>query len=138
MPQSCPAVAQISNLSVAVEIVAGRGDFSCPPRTSRSVWSASSLLALSERRGAAESGSKLHALQTLREIGLRLGRAVLYRRIPFGKPSDLPETQEHSKVCGLEIRDTASWKPALQAFSPGKTEALRQNETVAKPCHRRD
>jgi len=68
-------VAQICSLSVSVEIVAGREDFSCPPRTSRSVWSASSLLALSERRGAAESGSKLHALQTLREIGLRLGQA---------------------------------------------------------------
>ena len=35
-------------------------------RTARSVWSASSLLALSEGGGWFESGSKLHALQTLR------------------------------------------------------------------------
>src|SRR6266540_1927967 len=50
---------------------------------------------------------------------------LLYRRIPFGKPPDRSEAQEFSQASGLEIRDTAGWKPALRGFSPGKTEALR-------------
>jgi hypothetical protein len=40
-------------------------------RTTRSVWSASSLLALSHGPGQSESGSKLHALHTLRDISDR-------------------------------------------------------------------
>src|SRR6266508_697284 len=39
---------------------------------------------------------------------------LLYRRIPFVRPSDNSATQEVSKSCGLEIRDTADWKSALR------------------------
>jgi hypothetical protein len=49
---------------------------------------------------------------------------LLYRRIPFGEPTERPETLALAKVCGWEIRDTAGWNPALRSFSPGKTEAL--------------
>ena len=38
---------------------------------------------------------------------------LLYRRIPFGRTSDDSVTQEISTAGGLEIRDTAGWKPAL-------------------------
>jgi hypothetical protein len=48
---------------------------------------------------------------------------LLYRRIRFGKPLDRSDTPVFSQACGLEIRDTAGWKPALRGFSPGKTEA---------------
>jgi len=37
-----------------------------------------------------------------------------YRRIPFGKPLANSETQEFFQARGLEIRDTAGWKPALR------------------------
>ena len=50
---------------------------------------------------------------------------LLYRRIPFGRPPDHSKTQEFSEAGGLEVRDSAGWKPALRGFSPGKTEALR-------------
>ena len=49
---------------------------------------------------------------------------LLYRRIPFGRPPDDSKAHEFSEARGLKIRDTAGWKPALRAFSPGKTEAL--------------
>jgi hypothetical protein len=48
---------------------------------------------------------------------------LLYRRIPFGRPAERAETPVRANPCGLKIRDTAGWKPALRAFSPGKTEA---------------
>src|SRR6266511_346413 len=59
---------------------------------------------------------------------------LLYRRIPFGKPPDRSETQESFKVCGLEIRDTAGWKPALQACSPGETDPLRHGNKLRRPA----
>ena len=37
-----------------------------------------------------------------------------YRRIPFGRAADKPGTRESSTGSGLEIRDTAGWKPALR------------------------
>ena len=49
---------------------------------------------------------------------------LLYRRIPFGRPPDYSKAHEFSEARGLEIRDTAGWKPARRAFSPGQTEAL--------------
>ena len=36
---------------------------------------------------------------------------LLSRRIPFGKTSAASETAGRFKTCGLEIRDTAGWKP---------------------------
>src|ERR1017187_1476305 len=46
-------------------------------RTARSVWSAWSLLPLSNRPTPYDTASKLDALQTLRAIRLRLGRAAV-------------------------------------------------------------
>src|ERR1051325_5758413 len=43
---------------------------------------------------------------------------LLYRRIPFGRTSDDSVTQEISTAGGLEIRDTAGWKPALLFLGP--------------------
>src|SRR6266545_6286256 len=48
---------------------------------------------------------------------------LLYRRIPFGRPSDQSETQEVSRADGLEIRDTADWKSALRSVG---TRALNR------------
>jgi len=39
---------------------------------------------------------------------------LLYRRIPFGRSPAQSESQEFSTAGGLEIRDTAGWKPALR------------------------
>jgi hypothetical protein len=39
---------------------------------------------------------------------------LLYRRLPVGRTCDIPATLEPSSACGLEIRDTADWKSALQ------------------------
>jgi len=52
---------------------------------------------------------------------------LLYRRIPFGRPPGHSESQALSTASGLEIRDTAGWKPALRKarFTPGKTDRLR-------------
>ena len=62
---------------------------------------------------------------------------LLYRRIPFGRPPDYSNAHEFSEACGLKIRDTAGWKPALRAFSPGKTEALPTiSGALNIGCHR--
>jgi len=83
-------VAQISNLSVSPKIVAGDDDF---------------YIGL-ERRFPTGLGREAGCKPAPR--WLRLCRAALYRRLPVGRPFDRREG------CGLEIRDTAGWKPALR------------------------
>jgi len=49
------------------------------------------------------------------EFGVAQISNLLYRRIPFGRPPDNSGTQAGAKAGGLEIRDTAGWKPALRS-----------------------
>jgi len=70
---------------------------------------------------------------------------LLYRRLPAGLRDGFRANEtgtlenekpsEFSTVCGLEIRDTAGWKPALRG---GKGEAcLRPREfCFASACYR--
>jgi len=60
-----------------------------------------------------ESASKLDALQTLREVRLRLRRlrrAALYRRFPIGRLGNVPIAGKSGSPAGWEPRDTADWK----------------------------
>jgi len=43
---------------------------------------------------------------------------LLYRRIAFGKPSTILMGLAFSTSCGLQIRDTADCKSALQPIAP--------------------
>jgi len=47
---------------------------------------------------------------------------LLYRRIPSGSAAKAAHALKPRKFCGLEIRDTAGWKPALRqlAAAPNK------------------
>ncbi|MCW5552483.1 MAG: RHS repeat-associated core domain-containing protein [Verrucomicrobiae bacterium] len=49
----------------------------------------------------------------------------LYRRIPFGRPPERSVTLLPGDACGLQIRDTAGWKPALRARSDHSTFNLQ-------------
>lgn len=51
--------------------------------------------------------------QTLQLEAWRRFLNLPYRRIPFGRTPDNPKAQTRSQAGGLEIRDTAGWKPAL-------------------------
>ena len=46
---------------------------------------------------------------------------LLYRRLPVGTPL------VRRGACGLEIRDTAGWKPALRAWRQYVTELMTQS-----------
>jgi len=46
--------------------------------------------------------------------GVAQTSSLLYRRIPFGSALERPAALKTRGVCGLEIRDTAGWKPALR------------------------
>ena len=113
--------AELHAISIGAKPRAARRFF-VPPGKSRSPAlreSASSLLALSDRLGAAESGSKLHALQTLREIGLRLDRAAPYRgfeiRSPAGQPNACRRQRRFARArASSELGDTADCKSALR------------------------
>src|SRR6266496_6849179 len=89
-------VAQISNLSVSLEIVSLRDDFAGGWHLAKRMECVELAPAL-VRRGWSKSASKLDALHTLRAIWLRPCRAVLYRRFPIGRPPDTPGTQEDSR-----------------------------------------
>jgi hypothetical protein len=69
----------------------------CGRTATRSVWSAWSLLPLSNRPTPCDSASKLDALQTLRAIRLRLGRAAVTAPRRFLCPrSDRTDAAKHS------------------------------------------
>src|SRR5207247_10628886 len=74
------ALAPIFNLSVSVQIVAGRDDFAERGSVSRSTLKATDALDLSKRwaAGKAPAGHRPALLW------LRLRRAALYRRLPVG------------------------------------------------------
>jgi hypothetical protein len=57
---------------------------------------------------------------------------LLYRRLPVGRLDPL------GRVCGLEIRDTASWKPALRLpVSESLYHSLSTSSLFAKNLGRR-
>src|ERR1035441_6870085 len=74
---------RLSSLFASCAVLAGR-------TATRSVWSASSLLALSYGGGGFKSGSKLHALQTLRAIRLFFSRAALQWSRLIADSEELP------------------------------------------------
>ncbi len=43
---------------------------------------------------------------------------LLYRRLPAGRATETRSPPEWTRGCGLEIRDTAGWKPALRHGHP--------------------
>jgi len=58
----------------------------------------------------------------------------LCRRIPFGRPPVNSQTQKLSNARGLEIRDTAGWKPALHMVAAGSLLGLAAVALLVAGC----
>ena len=66
---------------------------------------------------------------------------LLYRRLPVGRPCTIPAPRYCSPACGLEIRDTADWKSALQGSwsqctTIGWDWGLSMNRKAGRVCPR--
>ena len=83
-------VAQICNLSVSVQIVAGRDDFAERGSVSRSTLKAIDALDLSKRWAGQGPAGHRPAL-----LWLRLRRAALYRRFAICGVSEIPRRQDN-------------------------------------------
>ena len=63
---------------------------------------------------------------------------LLYRRLPVGRTSKEVVALETHRGCGLETRDTADWKSALQLLNHRRTGDGKRTVKGGQECPRSD